>query len=122
MHLENTVVKLFHFQLHLKLYHWQTRSAPRHAAAESLLGKLQQFTDDVVEFCQGRHNNRIDLSQPQMLTLENVVESGKDYGKDLVESLCEEIEDMQCDDQAIDNKRQEFLGEVERTLYLFSLR
>jgi len=122
MHLESTVLKFFHFQLHLKLYHWQTRSAPRHAASESLLVKLQQFTDDVVEFCQGKHGNRIDFVESPTLMLENVAEDGEDYGEELVERLCEEIEKMKCEDQAIDNKRQEFLGEIERTLYLFSLQ
>jgi hypothetical protein len=122
MWLESVVPKLLYYQLRLKLYHWQTMSEPRHRAAESLLGKLQEFTDDVVEFCQGRHQHRLQFSSPQKIRLSNEVESGIDYGVELLHELCEEMEKMECVDEAIDNKRQEFLGEVERTMYLFSFQ
>lgn len=113
---------LFHFQLHLKIYHWQTFSAPRHAASERLLSKLQEFTDDMVEFCQGRHETRLNVELGSTLKLRNVVEEGEDYGYELVRDLCKNIEELKCEDQAIDNKRQELLGEIERTLYLFTFQ
>lgn len=116
------VLSLLEYQLHLKLYHWQTRSAPRHVAAENLLGKLQQFTDDVVEFCQGRHGIRIQFDSPKSIMLYNMVEGGKDKSVATLHSLLEMLDELECDDEAIDNKRQEMLGEVQRTLYLFSLQ
>ena len=121
MHLESIVLNLFYFQLQLKVYHWQTFSSPRHLAAENLLGKLQEFTDNLVEFYQGRKEMRLHLKGDSKIMLQNVVVSREDYGEDLIKELCTEIEKMQCSDQAIENKRQEFLGEVERTLYLFTL-
>jgi hypothetical protein len=104
------------------LYHWQTFSAPRHVAAEKLLESLQEFTDSLVEFCQGRRNTRIQFKAPQKLYLKNVVEAGEDFGYQLLEELCKDIEEMRCEDQAIENKRQEFLGAVERAMYLFTLQ
>lgn len=121
MDLESLVLNLFYFQLQLKLYHWQTRSAPRHRAVESLLEKLQDFTDTVVEFHQGRNRMRLNLERASTIKIQNVVESGLDRGEELIQSLCDTVEDMVYSDQAIENKRQEFLGEVERTLYLFTL-
>ena len=121
MHLESVVLNLFYFQLQLKVYHWQTFSASRHLAAENLLGKLQEFTDNLVEFYQGKKETRLQLKGDSRVELQNVVVSRQDYGEDLIKELCAEIEKIKCSDQAIDNKRQEFLGEVERTLYLFTL-
>jgi hypothetical protein len=76
----------------------------------------------MVEFCQGRHENRLNVKPDSTLTLINVVEDGEDYGYELVRDLCKNIEELKCEDQAIDNKRQELLGEIERTMYLFSLQ
>ena len=121
MYLESVVLNLFYFQLQLKIYHWQTFCAPRHRAAENLLEKLQEFTDNVVEFYQGRKGMRLHLKGDSKIMVQNVVVAGEDYGEELIKELCAEIEKMQCSDQAIENKRQEFLGEVERTLYLFTL-
>ena len=120
MWLARVVPKLLHYQIHLKLYHWQTFSEPRHRAAEALLDKLQEFTDNVVEFCQGRNRHRLQLSGQERIRLKNIVEEGRDEGEQLVLDLLGEIEAMESEDEAIENKRQEFLGEVERTLYLFS--
>jgi hypothetical protein len=88
---------------------------------ESLLEKLQDFTDTVVEFHQGRNRMRLNLERASTIKIQNVVESGLDRGEELIQSLCDTVEDMVYSDQAIENKRQEFLGEVERTLYLFTL-
>jgi hypothetical protein len=120
MWLENTVPRLLQYQIHLKLYHWQTFSEPRHRASQALLEKLRDFTDNIVEFCQGRHRHRLRLTGQERIRLNNIVEDGKDKGEDMLLALLEEIETMECEDEAIENKRQEFLGEVEKTLYLFS--
>jgi hypothetical protein len=121
MELGEVVSKLFYYQLHLKVYHWQTRSAPRHRASEDLLGKVQSFTDDLVEMCQGRYEKRI-FFEKQKIALRNMVEDGEDYGYALLRELCKMIEEFECDDEAVENKRQELLGEVERSLYLFTLQ
>ena len=121
MDLGDVVSRLFYYQLHLKVYHWQTRSAPRHKAAEDLLSKVQAFTDDLVEMAQGRDDIRI-VFQKQKIPLRNIVEEGEDYGYALLRDLWKLVDEFECDDDAIENRRQDLLGDVERTMYLFTLQ
>lgn len=118
--LGDVVSRLFYYQLHLKVYHWQTRSAPRHKAAEDLLGKVQAFTDDLVEFCQGRNEMRIQFEK-QKIVIRNLVED-EDYGYALLRELWKMVDEFECDDDAVENRRQDLLGDVERAMYLFTLQ
>jgi len=118
--LGDVVSRLFYYQLHLKVYHWQTRSAPRHKAAEDLLDKVQSFTDDLVELCQGRHDMRIRFEKHKIV-LRNLVDEDEDYGYALLRELWKMVDEFECEDDAVENKRQELLGEVERAMYLFTL-
>jgi hypothetical protein len=105
----------------LKLYHWNTTSYARHIASGTLFDTLILLLDKLVETYQGKYD-RISVS-----TIELSISKLSD--SDIVSLLRESItylshiEDytkIKKGDTDILNIRDEIIGEINKTLYLFT--
>jgi len=107
----------------IKVYHWNTRSFPRHKATDDLVAKLDSLTDSFVEIYIGRHG-RQDLSKPMTLDIPPLnekavikyLEAARIWLSDKLPTL------LHKHDTDLLNIRDEILGEINQALYLFTLQ
>lgn len=116
----NKIVTLFIFlQTTMKIYHWNTKSYPRHKASDEFIEKFSSNVDKFVEVFMGRHNITLNINNieiGQQIDDNNVFE--------LLERCRKSLEDFTCciKDSELLNIRDEMLGDINQTLYLFRLR
>jgi hypothetical protein len=108
----------------LKIYHWQTKSYARHKASCKLISSLTDITDKIIETLQGKKNTRLNIVQKT-----NTIILSNQNDMDIID-LLNEFKNylvivfpryLTSKDTDILNLRDELLGEVNKTLYLFSL-
>ena len=107
----------------MKIYHWQTKVYARHIASDSLIQSLLEKSDKFLETMQGSENKRILLnSKNSSIQLKNesdtsilkVLKSFKEWLEyKLPGYLTEENSDLM-------NIRDDILGDVNKTIYLFT--
>lgn len=107
----------------MKIYHWQTKVYARHIASDILIQSLFEKTDKFLETMQGSENKRILLnSKNSSIQLKNesdtsilkVLKSFKEWLEyKLPGYLTEENSDLM-------NIRDDILGDVNKTIYLFT--
>lgn len=107
----------------IKLYHWQTRVHARHEASDRLHSKLLDLTDKFIETYMGRYS-RPSFKIPLQITVselsdENASDLLREFSDYLINELPEEIGKTDTD---LLNIRDEILGELRKTLYLFTLQ
>jgi hypothetical protein len=117
----NEIVKFFFtIQLNLKLYHWNTTSYARHKASDDLGGSLLPLIDRFVEVFIGKYKVKPILTSikinPVYITDEGA-ESMLIHAKNYLESLPTKINAPE-----LLNIKDELLGAVENTLYLYQLK
>lgn len=116
----NKIVTLFIFlQTTMKIYHWNTKSYPRHKASDEFIEKFSSNVDKFVEVFMGRYNITLNINNieiGQQIDDSNVFE--------LLERCRKSLEDFTCciKDSELLNIRDEMLGDINQTLYLFRLR
>jgi hypothetical protein len=118
MHQEfiNNIVRFFFtLQLLNKVYHWNTTSYARHIATDKFNSNLLSLTDKFVEVYIGRHKvkpvvNNIKLDKKDDISIVKLFEESKQY-----------LEEIELKDPELLNIRDELLGEINQTLYLFRL-
>jgi hypothetical protein len=116
----NDLVKFFFtLQLNLKLYHWNTTSYSRHKASDQFGERLLSLIDRFVEVFIGKYKVKPLISgikiEPLYLTdngAEELLNKSKDY--------LEKLQNMFKDTDLL-NIRDELLGEINQTLYLYRL-
>ena len=107
----------------LRIYHWQTKSYARHKASCELLSKLNDLSDKIIETLQGARNVRIYIPDDfNNITLNNQNDKNiiglLEYFKVwLSETLPQYLLPEESD---VLNIRDEILGEVNKTIYLFT--
>lgn len=119
---ESIVKIFFHMSLNIKLYHWQTMSFAQHKATDDLFLALLPLIDQFMEVYIGRY------SRPDFEKDANVRISQYD-SESFVELLNNYIEFLKTDierylsknDTDLMNIRDEMLGLLNKTLYLFTL-
>jgi len=110
----------------LKIYHWQTTSYARHKASCELINNLTLLTDKIVETLQGSKNTRLYVpSEFNTIIVENqndtnIVKLLEYFKKWLTDSFPKYI--SESTDTDILNLRDELLGSVNQTLYLFTFK
>jgi hypothetical protein len=119
---EDLVKLFFHMNLNIKLYHWQTKSYARHKATCDLHAILASLSDQFIEVYMGRYG-RPEFSENFPIMVKEL--SDKD-AKDLIEEyitvLKKEVSKyIKSSDTDLMNIRDEMLGELNKTLYLFTL-
>ena len=119
---EEIVQVFFHMMLNLKLYHWETLSFARHKASDDLHGNLSGLIDTFVEVFIGRykrpefkHSFNVHVKQ---FSDNNIVDAIQEYIEFLKYDLPKYLSESDTD---LTNIRDEMLGELNKTLYLFTL-
>ena len=107
----------------LKIYHWQTKSYAKHKASCELIEKLTNISDKIIETIQGSRNirliipddyNSIKLNNQTDKSIEELLLYFKNW---LLEKFPKYLV---AKDKDIFNLRDELLGNVNQTLYLFT--
>lgn len=116
--------QLFGFRDQMKLYHWQTLSHARHVASDDFVTNLTAFIDQFIEVYQGKYG-RIKLGKVSTVRLEDIDDDSiidylKKYRNYLTFTLSGSLHQMK--DTDLLNIRDEMLADVNKTLYLFSLK
>ena len=112
----------FSLQLNLKLYHWMTTRHPRHLASDKLFSDLAELVDQFIEVYIGKYGrptiNEFDI-KVLYLNDKSIIEFLNMAIKKLTESFPDHI-DLTKDTDLL-NIRDEIIGSINRTLYLFTL-
>jgi len=115
MHLSTLVPILFQYQLLLKLYHWQTTSYARHKASDELGDRLTDFMDQLVEY--GSSDHRLYIEE-QCISIQNM---SNEVGIPFLQDLYTIIRSIDLKDKGIKARRDDLLGFIHQTMYLFHL-
>jgi len=108
----------------VKVYHWNTKSYPRHKATDQFVENIDKLTDSFVEVYIGRYGRDAALGKEMVITLPGFTEKtiikffeeARIWLSDKVPKLISEK------DTDLLNIRDEILGEINQTLYLFTLK
>lgn len=120
--IENFISYLFYIQNNKKVYHWTTKSYPRHKASDEFLSGLSDLLDSFVEVYMGR-NQRPNFQDKRQIKLqqwsddeayEKLVELKNVLEKQLPKLLSK-------NDTELFNIRDEMLALVNKTTYLYTL-
>jgi hypothetical protein len=123
---------MLHFQNQIRLYHWGTKLYPRHVASGNLYDKMDSFMDKFVEIYMGKYHGGSLAGNPFtynkiLLELHNindvdVVNALNEFKAFLSDDLYEWLSNIPYHTNTdLKNLVDEMMGEVNRTLYLFTL-
>lgn len=107
----------------VKIYHWQTMHFPRHEAAGKLIEALDDQIDTFVETYMGRYGRPKLTARTGTITVRNfndkqAVELLKDAIAWMTNVLPKKLKSSDTD---LLNIRDEIVGTLNKTLYLFTL-
>lgn len=124
---------LLYFQNQVRLYHWGTKVYSRHVASGDLYEKIDSFIDKFVEIYQGKFNggmlkgipfkyDKIDI-ELYNLNDNGIVECLNDFKTLLADDLYEWLSNMPHHTNSdLKNLIDDLMGDVNKTLYLFTLQ
>ncbi len=109
----------------VKLYHWQTKSFSRHKATDDVISALDATIDEYVETYMGKYGrprltsrtNTVRISNLSETTIVRFIKGAIVY---LTTKLSKSLDPSK--DMDLLNLRDEMLGELNKLLYLFSLK
>lgn len=109
---------------HLKIYHWETRVYSRHKASDKIVSIMSDKMDKFIEIIQGSRGKRLKLPKNNGFKLgnqsdKNIVNMLKSFKKWLIKKLPKLLKSEEKD---LLNLRDEILGCVNQTLYLFTFQ
>ena len=123
--MEQIVQSLLQIQISVKLLHWQTKSYAKHIATDKLVESLLPKIDKFVEILQGKRDKRVEFSSKQTLQLGNFTsKSDVQLLKAIKIWLQKTLPQMLNTEKDTDllNIRDDMLGDVNQTLYLFTFK
>jgi hypothetical protein len=117
------VRKFFKFEHELKLFHWRTYSYAKHKASDKLFNKIIDQVDTFIETYMGKIKKRVDFDSNEALIIDTyndknidvLLQDFKTFLVDIDKKLPRHSSDLL-------NIRDEMLGNINRTIYLFSLQ
>jgi hypothetical protein len=124
---------LLHFQNQIRLYHWGTKLYPRHVASGELYEKVDSFNDKFVEIYQGKFNGGslkgvVPFKYESIVLEVNniddflIIESLNEFKIFLADDLYKWLSNMpHYSNTDLKNLVDELMGNVNQTLYLFTL-
>lgn len=119
----NLIYTNFQVLLSVKLNHWTTVSYARHKATDSLLSNLTSNFDKFVEVAIGKFNTRPTLPETSGLCVNlNNIEITDNGIERLLNNYRDVLERLIITDTSLLNIRDEMIGDINQTLYLFTLR
>ncbi len=121
--MDNLPKFFFSLQLNIKMYHWQTTSYARHKATDNLLSSIDGLIDKFIEIYQGKFGKF-----PQGFTTINVrtlndENTASDFLQQCIHflnNIVDEDNNLTINDTDLLNIRDEMVGLINQTLYLFS--
>lgn len=118
---EAIIEMFFHMSTNIKLYHWQTKSFARHKATDELLLVIQPLIDTFIETYMGRYG-RPQFNGSFSFDIEELNETtSNQLIKYYITFLKKEVPKyLQESDSDLMNIRDSILGELNKTLYLFT--
>ena len=110
-------------QAQIKLYHWQTKSYARHVGSDKLSESLAKNIDKFVEIYIGKYERPMLKGPTCMFRLENKTETSIiDYLNTWITYLEKTLPTMiHKNDTDLLTIRDEMLGDLNQTKYLFTL-
>jgi hypothetical protein len=107
----------------VKVYHWQTKSHSRHTATDELVGKLDENIDKFTEVYMGKYGRPKFGGRTSSIKIRNfhdkeapaLLKSAIDW---LTHKLPKHLKQTDTD---LLNIRDEILGDLNKSLYLFTL-
>ena len=107
----------------IKIYHWQTVSFPRHKATDDLVGSLDDHIDSFVETYMGKYGRPKLTSRTSNIHITNFHDTkGPTFLERAVHWLSNVLpKHLKAGDTDLLNIRDEILGDVNKTRYLFTL-
>ena len=107
----------------IKIYHWQTMSFPRHKATDDLVSKLDENIDKFVEVYIGKYGRFQLTSKTGRIHLRNFQDKQADHLlTDAVLWLTNTLpKHLKHTDTDLLNIRDEIVGDLNQTKYLFTL-
>jgi len=120
--LTNIITNLVNLKTRTYIFHWRTESYAEHKTAGEFIEELDKKTDEFVETCQGLLKNRFNFSKFKQTFKYNNISK-----KQLLQSINTSIRllnrlDNKCHNSAILNIRDEIVGLLYHTIYLFTLQ
>lgn len=114
----------FHLQTNAKLYHWMTTSFARHKAADELVDNVAKLADQFMEVYLGKYGRQPIAKKDATITLlplrdDTVVAFVDSAIKFLLHELPKLIKKEDVD---LFNIRDEIVGTLNQTKYLFTLQ
>jgi len=113
----------FSLQTNIKMYHWQTTSYARHKATDSLLSDIDSLIDNFMEIYQGKYGKiPIGFTSINVRTLTDD-ETSTDFIQKCINylnNILDEDTNMSSTDTDLLNIRDEMVGLLNKTLYLFT--
>jgi len=108
----------------LKLYHWQTKLFSRHKATDGLLEALDELIDKYVEVYMGKYGRPKLTTKTNTVRIQNMNESmAQRFVKTCITYLEKTlIKHLAPADTDLVNIRDEIKGELNKVLYLFTLK
>lgn len=108
----------------IKLYHWQTYSYSRHKATDDVVNSLDEHIDLYVEVYMGKYGRMKMTGKTGSFKIENMTDKQavafvKECIKVLNGPLVKHLKESDTD---LMNIRDEMLGDLNKLLYLFTLK
>ncbi len=118
----NIVHDFLEFSAQVKLYHWQTKVYARHVASDKLFGEINGLIDKFVEIYIGKNGRPTLPTNQRALKLDNFSDDAmvvylQKWVKYLQDKLPEMLDKKDTD---LINIRDEMMGLINNTLYLFT--
>ena len=128
--LGHIVIKLLNLRNQLYIYHWQTPIYSRHISSDTLIDSLGKNIDILVEAIQGKLGFKLKVSNNCLISLSNINDRGIiSYIKKHISWLkggfmnsLYKINGSRDDIFDILNIRDDILNDLNKTLYLFTLK
>jgi len=122
MEIEELGQFFFTLAVHLKLYHWNTGSYARHVASGTLFDGVILAMDNFIEVYQGRHGkifNKVEM-KVEALNDVDIIKMLNETKKVLIEFLNSKLD--KDEDSDLLNIRDDLVSQINKTLYLFTLK
>jgi len=118
-------LKMIFYRDQLKFYHWAgTDLYSRHVASDSLINSLTDKLDKFIEIMQGSENKKLILSKTSVIfTVETDISVVKllENFKVWLSNVLPTLLNSSRPNTDLLNIRDDILGDVNKTLYLFTL-
>jgi DNA-binding ferritin-like protein len=115
---------LMHVRDQVKIYHWQTMSFARHTATDDLVSSLDESIDDFAETYMGKYGRPHFTAKNSSIQLYDVSDKkGHIVLEECISWLMNQLpKQLKKSDTDLLNIRDEIVGKINKTRYLFSLK